>query len=509
MIDLVEGLRPLLGGVIVESVAEGATPTEATAILVGDTGVRVRLSMSLHPESDLVNAMLVTPAEAEATAAASPVASPVATANSAPAMDEVLPAYQDASQALLERGREVVAALIERDDAALSAMMPTDVAASMGESPATSIMDELETDLVIMDFPEVGGAFRGHYTPERITGHYYQVGSAPFQLEPDEAQTGDVPAGMWSGHIGGPSGLGINIEFSGTAGALEASLSIPAQLLAGHQLQNVAFEARTPLGERTQERALPVGQGLYSAAYEWAGGELVLSAVIDPDGSVPALTPQFQMPLPPDPAAGREVTTTFRLPCEGTWLTLWGGETEFQNYHAPVPSQRHAYDLLVWKDGATFTGDGTTNDQYHAWGQPVLAPVDGTVITVLDGLQDVPPNAIADPARAAELDPTAHPAGNHVVIETAAGEYLLIGHLRNRTVQVAEGDTVATGDLLGQCGSSGNSSEPHIHIHLTDAPDMMQPGTIGLPLEFSGIVVDGEPVDAAPLVQGQLVAPDV
>jgi murein DD-endopeptidase MepM/ murein hydrolase activator NlpD len=55
-------------------------------------------------------------------------------------------------------------------------------------------------------------------------------------------------------------------------------------------------------------------------------------------------------------------------------------------------------------------------------------------------------------------------AGNHVAIN--CGEFFLIlAHLRQGSIAVAAGDTVKAGDILGQMGNSGNSSEPHLHLH--------------------------------------------
>ena len=59
--------------------------------------------------------------------------------------------------------------------------------------------------------------------------------------------------------------------------------------------------------------------------------------------------------------------------------------------------------------------------------------------------------------------------GNHVGIEVAPREYLFIGHLQPGTVAVSRGESVAAGQLLGRVGNSGNSSEPHVHLHLQDS----------------------------------------
>ena len=61
-------------------------------------------------------------------------------------------------------------------------------------------------------------------------------------------------------------------------------------------------------------------------------------------------------------------------------------------------------------------------------------------------------------------DNTAGPAGNHVIIDTGT-ERIVLAHLTPGSVQVQPGDRVSAGQQIGNVGSSGNSTEPHLHIH--------------------------------------------
>jgi murein DD-endopeptidase MepM/ murein hydrolase activator NlpD len=60
--------------------------------------------------------------------------------------------------------------------------------------------------------------------------------------------------------------------------------------------------------------------------------------------------------------------------------------------------------------------------------------------------------------------------GNHVILDLGDGVYAVFAHLRRGSLRVAKGDRVQAGDLLGEVGNSGNSSEPHLHFHLMDGP---------------------------------------
>lgn len=130
--------------------------------------------------------------------------------------------------------------------------------------------------------------------------------------------------------------------------------------------------------------------------------------------------------------------------------------------------------------------------RFVGFGAPVLAPCTGRVVVALDGEQDhaarrsplvlVPymlgqARRLRGGARAV--------AGNHVVIDMGSGgPFVLLAHLRQGSVRVRPGDRVHDGDLLAECGNSGNSTEPHVHVQVTDSTRWAV--ARGLPLAFRG-----------------------
>ncbi len=56
--------------------------------------------------------------------------------------------------------------------------------------------------------------------------------------------------------------------------------------------------------------------------------------------------------------------------------------------------------------------------------------------------------------------------GNHVILEIGDGVYAFYAHLGRGSVSVAEGDRVTAGQQIGTLGNSGNTSAPHLHLHL-------------------------------------------
>jgi hypothetical protein len=187
--------------------------------------------------------------------------------------------------------------------------------------------------------------------------------------------------------------------------------------------------------------------------------------------------------------------THLRLPFDGEWFVFWGGRTREQNYHVIAPDQRFAYDFVVRRDGVTHEGDGTRVEQYFCWGRPILAPAAGTVAVAVDSLADNAPG---------QRDP-AHAAGNHVILDHGNGEFSLLAHLRSGSVAVRPGATVAAGQKLGECGNSGNTSEPHLHYHLQNTAVFGR--AEGLPAQFLGYMADGRPVARGEPVRGETIHP--
>src|SRR5690606_13411712 len=96
-------------------------------------------------------------------------------------------------------------------------------------------------------------------------------------------------------------------------------------------------------------------------------------------------------------------------------------------------------------------------DRYAIYGASVVSPCAGEVVAMRDGLPDlVPPQT--DPQNA---------AGNHVIL--ACGDFHVeLAHLAPGSIAVTEGARIATGDLIGSVGNTGNTTEPHLHIHAVD-----------------------------------------
>jgi hypothetical protein len=215
------------------------------------------------------------------------------------------------------------------------------------------------------------------------------------------------------------------------------------------------------------------GAMVFPAKFE--KGMLDMQIVLDSHDLIAGLSFKPHVASKPSPQTHE---TRLSLPFKGRWLVFWGGDTRELNQHHDMPNQRFALDLLgVDKNGKTQRGDGTHNEDYYAFGREVLAPADGTVIEVIEGVRDNTPGSM-NPYSA---------LGNCVIIQHRKEEVSVLAHLKQGTIVVKVGNNVKRGQLLGKCGNSGNSSEPHLHYHLQNSL-ILQDG-LGIQGAFQKVVV--------------------
>ncbi len=173
--------------------------------------------------------------------------------------------------------------------------------------------------------------------------------------------------------------------------------------------------------------------------------------------------------------------TKLRLPFKDEWTVNWGGDTKELNYHVESEAQKNAFDLVITNEkGNSFKTDRKTNEDYYAFGKQLFAPCDGEVVLVVDGVKDNEPGV---------FNPT-FVTGNTVIIKTNNNEFLFFAHFKQHSIVVKQGQRIKQGKLLGLCGNSGNSSEPHLHFHIQNVEDMSS--ATGVKCYFDNILVNGQ-----------------
>ena len=252
-------------------------------------------------------------------------------------------------------------------------------------------------------------------------------------------------------------------------------------------------------------------------------GLLYLHVVLDRASEIPAavnhrLTMTSSSATVSATAACTSVATPTELlldaPLHGSRFIAGDGCCDSTRHvRATLPLNGSAYDAqrfaIDWEQldahDRIYVGDPKQPGSYVIYGKPAYAIADARVIAAVDEMADSPigslPNLSPDKAD-----------GNHVILALGKGRYALYAHLKPHSVQVREGQNVRRGQLLGLVGTSGNSSEPHLHFQVTDGPSaLMSNGVPYLLRQFSATrrgastaaydraVLDGQPMQTVPL----------
>lgn len=211
--------------------------------------------------------------------------------------------------------------------------------------------------------------------------------------------------------------------------------------------------------------------------------------------------------------------TQLRLPLDGR-LLVWDGH-DFYSHHRrfdfdhPVAVQigfrtnaaRYSYDFTVVDSaGNRYRGDGEKHADHFAYGRPVLAPGDGTIASVQDGVAEGGSGEVSLEAVKANGMVI---FGNYIVIDHGNGEFSHLGHLKPGSIKVAVGDKVRAGQAIAQVGTSGSSLFPHLHYELATSAGTQGEG---LPSQFMGfdrvlgasrVRADGSSPDSGDIIESR------
>lgn len=413
--------------------------------------------------------------------------------------------YTQQQEELTQHGREAVEWFVAGNDEAFLQQSSSAIQDALAGVSFETMLNNLETNRVSMDFPAGNSLFRGHFDGSaRITGIYHDGASRSFLLTTDEPQSVSGPAGTWTGWLL-PGETPISVTFRGSGDGLAASIDIPTQGVVGGALTNVSYASEQPIGEILSAQALPLSPVArrYMEVRAWGSGYIVFTVVFDSTGTIQGFHFTTPWQTPSDSDRSEDEVVTSNLPASEQLFVYWGGQNELPSYHAGAPGWRYGYEFAIWRDGSTYQNDGASNEDYYVWGMPVAAPAAGTVVAVENSVADLMPGQAVTP----DLDAVGK-AGNYIVIQTADNEWIVLAHLQQGSVSVNVGDTVEVGSAIGLVGRSGSVPEPLLHVHAQSSPSLDAPAGTGLPMVFSSTMVGGTetPQLAAPR-RGQFVAP--
>ncbi len=297
----------------------------------------------------------------------------------------------------------------------------------------------------------------------------------------------------WLGLVPARSGLGFVVQVCGSVAAMSAMALQGIWLLPpwwAPFVFAVALGVAAWIGWRRirpLSKVVPVRWGAWSAVVFFTA-----LSVMSIYGTVIALRSRRVT------AAG---LVNLAFPLEpGRYLVVNGGSNSSTNAHLETldarvlryrawRGQSYGVDLVaVDAFGLRARGVQPADPRaYRIYGVRVLAPCAGEVVIAVDGLPDM---------RVPEVDGD-HLAGNHVLLRCVDADVLL-GHLQRGSVRVRVGERVAMGDWLGAVGNSGNTGEPHLHVHAQGRGPADTPlGGDPRPIQFGGrFPVRGDRIDA-------------
>jgi urea transporter len=152
-----------------------------------------------------------------------------------------------------------------------------------------------------------------------------------------------------------------------------------------------------------------------------------------------------------------KVSVSLTLPFWGEWLVTQAHDGE----HTHKNDWRHAWDFEITDgEGIFHSGSGSKCEDFYCFNKPVLAPADGWVEEILDGVEDNQPGEV-------NLEQN---WGNSIVIRHHDKLFTKLSHLKNDSFRVEKGDYVKRGDVLALCGNSGRSPRPHLHFQAQSDP---------------------------------------
>ncbi|MEU5839565.1 M23 family metallopeptidase [Streptomyces diacarni] len=199
------------------------------------------------------------------------------------------------------------------------------------------------------------------------------------------------------------------------------------------------------------------------------------------------------------PLPGRNTRAVeLSLPFTGRWLIENSPARRVPSHGTDLFGGRYAIDFVGVDERHRTSGvsDWRTlfatepPERFVAFGRPLLAPGGGTVVAVHDSEPDhearrsqltLVPYAFGQAGRVRRG--VGAIAGNHVVIalsEVAA--YVVLAHCKADSVRVSPGQRVTEGQHVADCGNSGNSTQPHVHLQVMDTRDPVT--ARGVPVEF-------------------------
>lgn len=191
-------------------------------------------------------------------------------------------------------------------------------------------------------------------------------------------------------------------------------------------------------------------------------------------------------------------TVDLNCPFTGRWLVQNSPANRVPSHGTTLFASSYAIDFVP-VDAAGRTAPMTLGalvrpqfpERFPGFGRPLVAPIEGTVLAAHDSEPDhVAYRGFPSVGYALTQQRRARAgwvalAGNYVLIE-GDGWVVALCHLQRGSIRLGAGQRVQIGDVLGRCGNSGNSTEPHVHLQAIDGCDIKRAKAV--PITFGGLL---------------------
>jgi hypothetical protein len=175
-------------------------------------------------------------------------------------------------------------------------------------------------------------------------------------------------------------------------------------------------------------------------------------------------------PFPPE-----EECVVLELPFNGIWIAGHAGASLQTNSHF---RNKYAIDFLkLGSDNRFYKEKEDSVTDFYSYNEPVFSPANAIVTQVVDSVES---------DLMFQLD-TINAGGNFIILDIGNGKYVFFGHLKKASIAVKTGDTISMGTYIGRVGNSGNSTVPHLHMHVQNKSISDQEDKITYPFRFRNI----------------------
>lgn len=203
------------------------------------------------------------------------------------------------------------------------------------------------------------------------------------------------------------------------------------------------------------------------------------------------------------PRAAEHAPYTMSVPVLGRWAALNTPGQKLPSHGTRFLGQYAAVDILRPTTPETpakvrVTWRNSRPQEYPSFGEPVYSMAQGLVVRASGRSKDHRArNTWQGLAYMMTLEGLIRSLGgnnaifgNHVIVLHDDGTAAVYAHLQKGSVTAQAGQHVRVGTQLGEVGNTGNSSEPHLHVHLMDRADPN--AAAGLTMTWEGITRSGE-----------------